>query len=74
MCLISVSGYKNADIDILIIKETGEIWPCIKGVGSGIDVKNIFDLVFKEIYGICERKNPTKEQIGKYKMTEREIY
>ena len=32
------------------------------------------DLVLKEIYGICEKKNPTKEQITKYKMTEREIY
>ena len=46
----------------------------MKSVGSGIAVKNISDLVLKEIYGICETKNPTKEQINKYKMTEREIY
>ena len=32
------------------------------------------DLVLKEIYSICEIKNPTKDQINKYKMTEREIY
>ena len=32
------------------------------------------DLVLKEIYGICETKNPTKEQINEYKMTERKIY
>ena len=32
------------------------------------------DLVLKEIYSICEIKNHTKEQINKYKMTEREIY
>ena len=37
-------------------------------------VKNISDLVLKEICGICETKNPTKEQIKNYKMTEREIY
>ena len=43
----------------------------MKDVGSGIGVKNIFDLVLKEIYGICEKKNPTKEQVNEYKMTER---
>ena len=31
------------------------------------------DLVLKEIYGICETKNPTKEQVNEYKMTKREI-
>ena len=47
----------------------------MKYVGSGmLGVKNISDLVLKEIYGICETKNPTKEQIKNYKMTEREIY
>ena len=37
-------------------------------------VKNIFDLVLKEIYGICERKNPSKEQVNEYKMRKRQIY
>ena len=37
-------------------------------------VKNISDLVLKEIYGICETENATKEQIKEYKITEREIY
>ena len=32
------------------------------------------DLVLKEIYGICETKNPTKEQVNEYKMAKREIY
>ena len=39
-----------------------------------ISVKNISDLVLKEIHGIIKAKNPTKEQIKKYKMTERDIY
>ena len=43
-------------------------------VGSGMGVKTISDLVLKEIHGVCETKNPTKEQINEYKMTEREIY
>ena len=45
----------------------------LKDIGSGLGVKNISDLVLEEIYGIY-RKNPTKEQISNYKMTEREIY
>ena len=46
----------------------------MKDVESGVGVKNISDVVLKEIYGICETKNPTKEQINEYKLTEREIY
>ena len=46
----------------------------MKGVESGMGVKNISDLVLKEIHGILKTKNPTKEQINEYKMTEREIY
>ena len=46
----------------------------MKDVGSGIGVKNISDLVLKETYGICETKNPSKEQVNKYKMTKKQIY
>ena len=37
-------------------------------------LKTYLDLVLKEIYGICETKNPTKKQVNEYKMTKREIY
>ena len=57
----------------MAIKTTSEIWVNTKDVGSGIGVKNISDLVLKEIHGICETKNPTKEQVNEYKMTKREI-
>ena len=46
----------------------------MKHVGSNMGVKNISDLVLKEIYDICETKNPTKKQVNEYKMTKREIY
>ena len=39
----------------------------MKDSGSGMGVKNISDLVLKEIYGIRKTKNPTKEQINEYK-------
>ena len=46
----------------------------MKDVRSGMGIKNISDLVLKEIYGICETKNPAKEQVNEYKMTKKEIY
>ena len=39
-----------------------------------VQVLKTSDLVLKEIYGICETKNPTKKQVNEYKMTERKIY
>ena len=71
MYLISAEEYKNENVHFLKVRKTGEIWPSIKGVGSGMGVKNICDLVLKEIHGICKTKNPAKEQINIYKITEK---
>ena len=46
----------------------------MKDSGSGMGVKNKSDLILKEIHGVLKTKNPTKEQINEYKITEREIY
>ena len=46
----------------------------MKDVKIGMGVTNMSDLILKEIYGICETKNPSKEQVNEYKMTKREIY
>ena len=43
----------------------------MKNVQDGLGVKNMTDLILKEIYGIYETKNLPKDQIQKYKMTER---
>ena len=45
MYLISAEGYKNAEVDFLRIKKTGEIWPKMKGIQNGLGVQNIFYLV-----------------------------
>ena len=74
MYLISADGYENADVDILKIKKTNEIRASMKDSGEGLGIRNISDLVLKEIYGIYGRKQLTKEEIKNYKMTEREIY
>ena len=72
--LISAEGYKNANVEFLTVKTTSEIWVNMKGIGSGMGVKNISDLVLKEIFGICETKNPTEKQENEFKMTKRQIY
>ena len=56
MYLIPAEGHKNASVHLLKVKRTGEIWPNMKNIGSGLAVKNISDLVLKEIYGICRKK------------------
>ena len=43
----------------------------MKDVEDGLGVQNISDLVLTEMYGIYRTENLTKEQIKKYKMTER---
>ena len=57
-----------------IKKKNSEIWVSMKDIGSGIGVKNISDLVLREICSICETKNPSQEQVNEYKMTKRQIY
>ena len=56
MNLISAKGYKNANVNCLKIRETDELWISIKDVGDGLGVKNISDVVVKEIYGIDGKK------------------
>ena len=63
MYLISAEGYKNAKADFLTIKTAVEIWVSMKDVGSAMGVKNISDLVLKEMYGICETKILPKNKL-----------
>ena len=65
MYLISAEGYINAGVHSLRVQKTGKICPSMKDVGSGVGVKNISDLVSREIQGLLETKNPTKEQVKK---------
>ena len=74
MYLIPAEGYKDANVEFLTIKTTSDIWVNMEDVGSSMGVKNISDLVLKEIYDICETKNSLKEQVKEYKMTKRQIY
>ena len=74
MYLISAEGYKNANVEFLTIKTNSKIWVNMKNAGSGMGIKNISDLVLKEIYGIFETKNSKGKQVNEYKMTKIKIY
>ena len=63
MYLILAEGYKNARVQVLIKKKTGEIWASMKNVQDAFDVKNMSDLILKEIYGIYEKKTLQKSKL-----------
>ena len=60
MYLTSAEEYKNADVHVLRVRYTGKIWVSMKDVHDGLGVKNISDLVLKEIHGKYEKKTPYK--------------
>ena len=62
MYLISAEGYKNAGVYFLKIRKTDEIWVSMKDGGYGLGVKNISDLVLKEIWSIYEKKRFNKKR------------
>ena len=74
MYLILTKGYESAGVHFLRVRKTGKIWTSMKNILNSLGVKNMSNLILKEIYDIYETKNLTKEQIKKYKMTEREIF
>ena len=68
---LSTKTWNNASVDVIIIHYQGEdkpvLWLRIKDIGEKLHVKNIFDLVDKEIKGKSETDYPAEQQIRKYK-------
>ena len=56
MDLISIEGYENAKV-ISLKNKNGDLWVIMKDVKEGLGVKNMSDLVLKEICGVYEKKN-----------------
>ena len=48
MYLILAERYINAEVQFLGLQKTGEIWPSMKDVGSGMGVKSMSDLILKK--------------------------
>ena len=55
MDLISAKSYENAKVHTIQVENN--LWVSMKDVGNGLGVKNISDLVLKEIYGAYEKNN-----------------
>ena len=70
---ISVENYKNSAVYMTPIPNEELFWVRMTDVQIKLSVKNMSDLVRKEIHGILETKNPTKEQIKKYKTSGKEL-
>ena len=51
---MSAETYENAKVHIIQVKN--DLWISMKYVPNGLGVKNISDLVLKEIYVACEKK------------------
>ena len=55
MDLISIEGYRNAKV-ICLKNKNGDLLVIMKDVKDGLGVKNMSDLVLKEIYSAHEKK------------------
>ena len=70
---ISVENYKNADVCTITVGNRNLFWVRMKDIKKELGIKNISNLVRKEIHGIYDTENPRKEQITKYKGSEKEL-
>ena len=70
---ISVEKYTDAKVCTITVGNKELFQVRRYDVQKGLGVKNISDLVRKEIHGIFETKNPTKDQIRKCKRREKEL-
>ena len=43
--------HKYAEVDFLRAKKTDEIWVSMKTLHDDLGVKNMFDLILKEVHG-----------------------
>ena len=73
MVVIIVEKYANAGVHTVTVKNKKIFGVKMIMVQKGLGLKNMPDLVKKEICGIFDTKNPTKEQKKKYIRTESEI-
>ena len=73
MVVITVENYMNARVHTIAQGKRELLQVKMLDVPKGLGLKNISDLIRKEIQGIYETNCPTKEQINKYKRSEAEL-
>ena len=70
---VSVEKYADAKVYTITVGNRELSWVRMHDVQERLGVKNMSDLVRKEIHGIFETKNPTKDQVKKYKRRKDEL-
>ena len=69
MVNIRFEKYTSARVCTIRVSNKKLLWQIMYDVQEGIGVKNMSDLVRKEIWGIFRTKNATKDEIKKYKIS-----
>ena len=73
MLKISAEIYPDAKVHTITIGNRKLFWVKIYDVQNRLGVENIYDLLRKDIWGVYETDNSTKEQTRKYKRSEKEL-
>ena len=60
---------KEGNIDIVPVKNSNLFWMNVNDVQKGLGIKNMSNLVMREIKGIFNTRNPTASQIKEYKLS-----
>ena len=64
---IAVEKYTDVKVHTIRVGNKKLFWIKMCVVQAGLGVQNMYDLVRKEIWVTFKAKNPTKDQIRKYK-------
>ena len=73
MVVVTVQKYTDGEVHTITVGNRELFWVKMIDVQNKLGIKNISDLVRKDIQGIFETKNPTKKQVRKYKRSLKEI-
>ena len=73
MVVITVEAYQNARVHTITVKNKDFFWVKMKDVKDRLGIKNISDLLRKEICGRFGTKNLTEKQKMKYIRCEYQI-
>ena len=74
MVNISVNNYQNAKGHTVKVNNKKLFWVRMIDVQNEVDVRNMSDLIRKEIHSIYETKKATNEQVKKYKRKWKEYF
>ena len=67
MVVITIENCTNAKVHTIKVGNRELFWVKMIDVQNGLGMKNISDLVRKEVHGIFKTNNPTKKQVKEYK-------